>query len=293
MTTTIAAPQIPALSLRTAGRFVARTPVSGIYLAVLVVMQVVWTYGSPAFLGRIVAVTSTNVDNLAAGKLSTLITSAFILDDGNAWVLLPLIGAALAAGELLWGSRRLLGVFVAGHVGATLIVFGGLFVGTHLGLLSSSVDNAADVGISYGLAAVIGALAFEMPRRYGAIWASAWVGLVAVALIAAPSFTAYGHCIALALGLLVGAGFRGRRQPIARRLANLSGEFGLGFVMTTAGFATSTAAVIGFVEMADADSVQSLAMVVLGFGTALAVSMADGAAERPQEVAPPVATTRR
>jgi len=297
MNTATAAPQIPALTPRTAVRFLAKTPVTAAFLAVLAVMQVIWTYGAPTFLNQIVAATSTNVDNLTSGHLSTLVTSAFILDDGNAWVLLPLVGAALAAGELLWGSRTLVGIFATGHVGATLIVFAGLFVGTHLGLLSSSVDNAADVGISYGLAAVIGALAYEMPRRYGAIWAAAWTGLVAIALIAAPSFTAWGHCTALALGLAVGAilaggrgGNRFGRTPAAdRKLANLSGGLGLGFVMTTAGFAASMAAVIGFMEIADGASLQSLAVVVLGFGMALVTAIAGGAAKR---VEPEAATDR-
>ncbi len=253
-----------------------RTPVTGVFLAVLTLMQVVWTYASPVFLDRIVAVASTNVDNLTSGRLSTLITSAFVLDDDHAWVLLPLVGAALAAGELLWGSRKLLGIFVAGHVGATLIVFVGLVAGTHLGLLSSSVDNAADVGISYGLAAVIGALAYEMPRRYGAIWTTAWIGLVAIALVAAPSFTAWGHCVALALGLAVGAMLADRHGRADRRLANLSGDLGLGVVMTTAGFAVSMAAVIGFLEIADSASIPSLAVVTVGFGTAVAVAAASG-----------------
>lgn len=276
MNTVAAPPQIPAPTLRTALRFVARTPVTWAFLAVLAAMQVIWTYGTATLLGGIVAAASTNVDNLSSGHLSTLITSAFVLDDGNAWVLLPLVGAALAAGELLWGSRTLIGLFAIGHIGATLIVFVGLLLGTHLSLVSTAVDNAADVGISYGLAAVIGALAFEMPRRYGAIWATAWLGLVAIALVAAPSFTAWGHCTALAIGLGVGALSEKGRSPAAvgwsdRRLANVSGDLGLGFIMTTAGFAISMAAVIGFMEIADGGSLQSLAVVVAAFGAALAI----------------------
>lgn len=148
---------------------------------------------------------STNVDNLRARRWHTLLTSAFFverpIDPAYAALLLTVLGGA----ETVWGSRRTAAVFAFGHVGASLLVYGGLRA-THA---SKETGSAVDVGASYGLNAVLGAAAVSLPHRAARAAATAGVlGLVVRPLVReGRTFTDVGHLAALLLGL--GAGHRG------------------------------------------------------------------------------------
>src|SRR5262249_61877284 len=135
--------------------------------------------------------------------LGTLVGSAFGTADGPMWVWLPGLVCLLAVAELLWRSRRVLVTFALGHVGTTLIVAAGVAAAIKIGWLPISVARASDVGISYGAAAVLGALTAAIPPR----WRPAWIGWgVSVGLgggCAGPGFTAAGDFGALLLGGLL------------------------------------------------------------------------------------------
>ena len=126
----------------------------------------------PQVQDRVIRHVSTNLHNLAHGHFGTLLGSAFVIDAGPIYVWLPGLVCLLALAELMWGSGRLVVAFVAGHVGATLLVAAGLTVAVELGWLPLSVSRATDVGMSYGAAAVLGSLTTAIPRR----WRPAWIG---------------------------------------------------------------------------------------------------------------------
>jgi hypothetical protein len=91
-------------------------------------------------------------------------------------------------------------VFVLGHVGATLITAGGLWVALRFDLVESSVENARDVGASYGFAAVAALLAYRFSGRRRVLYAAGLVGFAGVSLALNHNFTYWGHLIALAIG---------------------------------------------------------------------------------------------
>jgi hypothetical protein len=170
-----------------------------VYAATLVAVGViVWGLG-PRVQQSLVDRMSTNLHNLTAGHLGTLVGSAFITDDGMGWWL-PGLVCLLASAELIWRSRRLVHIFVLGHVGATLIVAVGLAFAIHIGWQPDDLMWADDVGVSYGAAAVVGALTAAVPRPARPVWAGWWLG---VAILAARGwdFTAVGHALALMLGM--------------------------------------------------------------------------------------------
>jgi rhomboid family protein len=194
-----------------------------VYAAVLVVVGViVWGLG-PRAQETLVDRMSTNLHNLTEGHLGTLVGSAFITDDGMGWWLLGLV-CLLASAELIWRSRRLVYIFVLGHVGATLIVAVGLALAIHSGWQPDDLIWADDVGVSYGAAAVVGALTAAVPRAARPAWAGWWLG---VAILAARGwdFTAVGHALALMLGmgwsLRVGCAPRWTLQRLAMLAAGL------------------------------------------------------------------------
>ncbi|MFD9629442.1 rhomboid-like protein [Streptomyces violascens] len=142
---------------------------------------------------------STNVDNLVAGRYGTLATSALLVEEPMELPYALLLLAVLGYAEYAHGAWWAAGVFLLGHVGATLLVYGGLRAGRP----SPATRSALDVGTSYGFYATLGALTSALPP--GPLRAGARIALLALAakplLRPERTFTDAGHFAALGLGL--------------------------------------------------------------------------------------------
>ncbi len=192
-----------------------RVPFATSYTGLLIATSL-WlgTLGSPgtlatgAVLGTdrsgvdVVRAASTNLANLRAGHWSVLAASALVLEN---WATLRVAATAVALGtaEVLLGRLRTPAVFLAGHVGSSLVVAGLLEADVLPGVRAVDVASAVDVGPSYGALAVLGALAATRVR--GLRWAGLVVVVLAGAVLAEPTFTAWGHLVAGVLGAGVGA----------------------------------------------------------------------------------------
>ncbi|BBZ50576.1 hypothetical protein H7H82_06975 [Mycobacterium heidelbergense] len=183
----------------------ASVRVTAAYAVVLAAVSLMLTALGPHAREVVVSRMSTNLHNLAHGRLSTLVGSAFVDDGGDVCVWLPGLACLLALGELLWRGRGLIIAFTVGHIGATLIVAVGLVAALKAGWLPFSVARASDVGVSYGAVCVLGALTASIPPRWRLAWVGWWLGIAATAAVGA-DFTAVGHVMALLLG--IGLSFR-------------------------------------------------------------------------------------
>ncbi len=188
-----------------------RLPLTLTYLAALTIVGTLFSSVGSHWQAIIVAKASTNLHNLGQWHLSTLATSAFVIDEGPVWFTCLGVGCTLAVAELAWGGRRVLTTFLCGHLGATAAVAVGLWVGISSGILPVSWETASDVGVSYGVVAVLSGLAFSLPRGWRLPWAAVWIALAAQSVLSERSFTSVGHCIAVVLGLGV-AGWAVRRR---------------------------------------------------------------------------------
>jgi hypothetical protein len=171
----------------------------GYAVTLLAVSLTLTTLGARA-RDAVVSDMSTNLRNLAHGRLGTLIGSAFVSDGGEIYVWLPGLVCLLGVGELLWRSGGLLVTFAVGHVGTTLLVALWLTVAVAEGWLPLSVALASDVGVSYGAVCVLGALTAAIPSRWRPTWIGWWLG-IAVGAAFARDFTGVGHLLALLLGM--------------------------------------------------------------------------------------------
>src|SRR5262249_15178390 len=108
-----------------------------------------------------------------------------------------------------WRSGRVLITFTLGHVGATLIVAAGLAAAIQVGWLPISVARASDVGISYGAAAVLGALTAAIPSPWRPAGVGWWRAGGLLVVCVAEDFTDAGHFVALLLGILLSLRFGG------------------------------------------------------------------------------------
>lgn len=190
----------------------------------------------PQTQDRIIRAASTNLDNLRHGRLETLLGSAFVADAGPIYLWLPGLFCLLALAELLWRSGRLAMVFVTGHVGATLLVAAGLAAAVRFGWLPWSVGSARDVGMSYGAAAVLGALTAAIPACWRPAWIGWWISVALGTAMVCVEFTDIGHVTALLLGMLLGVRFGGpvRWTPVRTLLLAVSGVFGFVVLAHTA-----------------------------------------------------------
>ncbi|MCW2504857.1 MAG: hypothetical protein JWO79_3141 [Actinomycetia bacterium] len=209
--------------LVTARGWLRRVPLTATYVGTLAAVTVVMSRLDSDTQLALLRAASTNLDNLGRGDLSTLLTSAFVVVDppsATAWLLLAgLFGAA----ELLWGSWRAAGVFLAGHVGATLVVAAGLLVAVRQGWAGPEVESALDVGVSYGVMALAGAATALLPPMVRVVWALGWLAGTSASVAASGDFTSVGHLCALAIGLGI-AGMAIARGRTARTADSMLAE---------------------------------------------------------------------
>lgn len=173
------------------------------YCAALAVVTATLMVAGPEAHNSVVARMSTNLHNLKHGHLDTLFGSAFVTDGDLTFGWLPGLVCLLAVAELFWRSRRVILALAVGHIGATLIVAIGLAVALHMRWLPIDTARASDVGVSYGVAAVLGALTAAVPSDWRGGWVGFWVASVALVAAVNQDFTSVGHVLALLLGILV------------------------------------------------------------------------------------------
>ncbi len=185
----------------------ARLRVTAVYAVALVVVSVWMSRLNPELQNTVIEQTSTNLHNLGSGRLDTLITSAFVADAGPEWEWAPGLIFLLAIGELLWGSARLVVALVLSHVGATLLVAAWLAVAVARGWLPVDVATEADVGMSYCVVGVLGALAPAIPRPWRLAWVGWWLGVALVVAFIETDFAYLGHLVAFLIGLIAATRF--------------------------------------------------------------------------------------
>ena len=180
--------------------YVRTAPFTFAYLALLLGTTALLAVSSERGRTVLLHASSTNLHELGHAPVRVLLASALWLQGFSVltWVLLFVI--VLAAVEQALGTRRAVAVFAAGHIGATLLTALALWIGVRAGAFSPHLDDAVDVGVSYGFVAAAAAFTFVLPRRLRLAYATALLGYLVFRLVASHTFTDAGHLVALAIG---------------------------------------------------------------------------------------------
>ncbi|MER6155982.1 rhomboid-like protein [Streptomyces sp. NPDC001868] len=186
------------------------TPFTFFYAAVLVVTSLVAEYADPALVHALHQGSSTDVAHLVQAPVLVLFASALWVAGG--------VGSPYALGFLLVltglerriGGWRTAGVFLVGHVLATLATEVPVGFAVLAGHLPDSSLHRLDYGISFGVASSVGALAgllspwLRWPILLG------FGGMLVDDLIAyTDPMTNWGHLLSLAIGVAM--------WPVVRR----------------------------------------------------------------------------
>ncbi|MGF6941947.1 hypothetical protein BKA18_001739 [Streptomyces auratus] len=204
---------------RALGTYVSRSPVTVGYLVLLLATHL-WCTAvlSTAQAQRVVLGVSTHLDNLHDHPVRVLAGSLLFFDgtlteitsEAFAGTLITLglgVTVCLARLERRYGPGRAYGIFLLGHLAATLLTVPVIQVALAHGWYPDSIRHAPDFGISYGAETVlaVGALLLRRTRWLAAAGVVAWPVLGGDWSGVLPDFTTIGHLLAAAVGFVCGA----------------------------------------------------------------------------------------
>ncbi|MGW3243220.1 rhomboid-like protein [Streptomyces sp. NPDC001070] len=196
--------------------WVRSTPGTHTWLLVLAVTSGVLATVSPHLRYFLLHHNSTNLAELSSHPVRVLIVSALWIESPPAFALYVLFFETVhAPAERRLGTRHWLGVAALAHVGATLLSEQAVFMGIRTDLLPHSLAHTVDIGVSYGLAGVIGVLTYFVRPPWRLPYLLAVAGFFAYPLVMpGRTYTDLGHFTALLIGLACrGLTARGRAAP--------------------------------------------------------------------------------
>ncbi|WP_309227059.1 rhomboid-like protein [Streptomyces lunaelactis] len=178
------------------------TPFTFGYIVVLLATSLFAEYGDPATVSALLRGSSTDVAHLADTPLLVLGASALWVAGGLMSPYAVAFFFTLTALERRIGGRRTAGVFLGGHVAATLATEIPVGLSVVAGHLPVSSLHRLDYGISFGLMASIGALAGLLTP----VLRATLLGFVSLMLLQdllafTDPLTNWGHPLALLSGI--------------------------------------------------------------------------------------------
>ncbi|WP_369249141.1 rhomboid-like protein [Streptomyces sp. R41] len=178
------------------------TPFTFGYAAVLVVTSLIGDYADPSLVHALHQGSSTDVAHLVQHPMLVLVASALWIVGGVTSPYAVAFLVVLTALERRIGGLRTAGVFLLGHVVATLATEMPVGLSVLAGHLPDSSLHRLDYGISFGVAASVGALAGLLsPWLRWPVLIGFGAMLVGDLLAFTDPMTDWGHLMSLTIGI--------------------------------------------------------------------------------------------
>ncbi|MFD3576746.1 rhomboid-like protein [Streptomyces sp. NPDC058644] len=190
------------------------TPFTFGYAAILTLTSLLAQYADPSLVADLHRHSSTDVAHLSQEPFLVLVASALWIAGGIASPYAIGFLLVLTALERRVGALRTAGVFLLGHVVATLATEVPVGFSVLAGHLPDSSLHRLDYGISFGVAASVGALAGLFRPWLRWLVLAGFGGMLVDDLIAfTDPMTNWGHLLALAIGVATWPLVRRWRRP--------------------------------------------------------------------------------
>ncbi|CAM5462259.1 hypothetical protein SALBM135S_03897 [Streptomyces alboniger] len=220
------------------------TPFTFGYALVLAVTSLVTESADPELVSSLLRGSSTDVAHLVHSPALVLVASALWIAGGITSPYAIGFLLVLTALERRIGGLRTAGVFLLGHVVATLATEVPVGLSVLAGHLPDSSLHRLDYGISFGVAASVGALAGLLPPwpRWTVLAGFGWV-LVDDLIAFEDPMTNWGHLLALAIGVATWPLLRrARRSPHAATASTTEGNTAVGSTRVSLSSAAASSA---------------------------------------------------
>ncbi|MBY8879191.1 hypothetical protein K7862_16325 [Streptomyces sp. PLK6-54] len=177
-------------------------PGTHVWLAVLAVTSAVAAGLSPDLRSYLLHHVSTNLVELRIHPVRVLFASAFWIETPSALLFYALVFELVHATAERWlGTVRWLMVVALAHVGATLVSQKAVLFGIRDARLPRSLAHTIDIGVSYGLAGVVGVLAYRVPAPWRWGYLLGVLAFFTYPVLHKGTFTDIGHLTAVLIGL--------------------------------------------------------------------------------------------
>jgi hypothetical protein len=192
----------PADARRFAAQWIRASPGTHIWLLILAVTSGIVAGASPHARSYLLHHVSTNLVELHHHPLRVLFASALWIETPSGFVLyLVLFELVHAPAERWLGTWRWLVVVATAHIGATLVSEKAVMFGIRDERLPRSLAHTVDIGVSYGLAGIVGVLTYFVPRPWRWGYLAGVLLFFGYPLLGSPTFTDLGHFTAALIGL--------------------------------------------------------------------------------------------
>lgn len=192
----------PRDACRCAAGWVRSSPGTHVWLAILAVTSTVVAVAAPHTREMLLHHYSTNLVELHRHPIRVLIGSAFWIQTPSAFAFYTVLFELVHAPAERWlGTWHWLFTAATAHIGATLISQKAVFFGIRDDRLPHSLAHTVDIGVSYGLAGVVGVLAYRVPVRWRWAYLAAVLGFFGYPVLRGGTYTDLGHLTAFLLGL--------------------------------------------------------------------------------------------
>lgn len=182
--------------------WIRATPGTHIWLAILAVTCCIAAGLPPHLRSYLLHSVSTNLVELRHHPIRVLVASALWIETPSGFACYAVLFELVHATAERWlGTARWLLVVAMAHIGATLISQRAVRFGIRDDRLPRSLAHTVDIGVSYGLAGVIGVLAYRVPRPWRWGYLAGVLGFFGYPVLRDGTFTDLGHLTAVLIGL--------------------------------------------------------------------------------------------
>ncbi|MGW6781278.1 rhomboid-like protein [Streptomyces sp. NPDC054987] len=183
--------------------WIRSSPGTHIWLLIIAVTSVIVAIAPDQVDRVLLHRNSSNIHQLVQHPVRALISSAFWIANPASLALYAVLFEVFHAPVERWlGTLRWLVIVATAHVVATLISQKVLLTAIQDHRAPRSMTHVVDIGVSYGLAASIGVLAYRLPHPWRWVYLAGAIAFFGIPLVTGGTFTDLGHGIALAVGLL-------------------------------------------------------------------------------------------